>query len=493
VTKNDVSKDFITPAPVTKNDVSKEELPSFVTPAPVNGEVEEASIRKEKKEILLSEIKTKFLSGTLDKFEYIGNVEECMQKSYDEYSLSNDSFFSSKKRLRNGNNNEIVINKNNTDFKNNNNLGEKWDNGIWISFATLYGNQWLSSDVICKYCEMLNDRELALWKTHPTRPKSYFINNWLITKVKSTIENSYEKEFANLNIFNFDQLFICVNLYDSHWVLIRVDIKKGTIECLDSIKCSARTEREHQRTLECIADWLKYEKLYHDNENLCQHDETYFWQLSIVQNNLKQTDGFNCGIHMLIAAYFLSDFDTFDTYDEDLISNSRLKIAVDIYKGYIEDPRISDKNDYYFIYKSYEYDSVSLERKKELENVSNSKLLKDSNDNIMLYFRPSVNIMDDEVDMSEYLPDKQEIEIFDLTADEDIAFVMKAKKRKQSPVSSYLLLQDEITLLKTSNKVYKKIVDKMSVKRMNLEKREKDLNKREEDLLKREMMMINER
>jgi hypothetical protein len=101
--------------------------------------------------------------------------------------------------------------------------------------------------------------------------------------------------------------------------------------------------------------------------------------------------------------------------------------------------------------------------------------------------------MDDEVDMSEYLPDKQEIEIFDLTADEDIAFVMKAKKRKQSPVSSYLLLQDEITLLKTSNKVYKKIVDKMSVKRMNLEKREKDLNKREEDLLKREMMMINER
>jgi hypothetical protein len=455
----------------------------------------ETILMSNEKVLLLQNIKNQFLIDNLLNFEFIGNVEQCVMKSFADYQYDRGSSSST----------HISNKDDNTTFRQQQGLIEKFDDNIWESFATLHEKEWLNSTVIAVYCEMMNDRELALWKENPTRSKSFFVNSWLIGKVQSVYDNSYESEFQNLNIFNFDQIFICVNILNQHWVLMRVDINTRIIECFDSIKPSDITTALHNANMESIKDWLVYEQLAHDYEaKLCKHDVNEEWKTSIVDGNLRQTDGYNCGIHMLIAAFFLSDFESYDSYNDKIIDSCRTKIAIDIFKGFIEDPRITDRNDYHFSYKSFEFFLLSEQRQLELQiphRKNNSKVLKQTNMKIKEYFQPQLAIVDLSVDeeateneLLEYLPSKDIIDSFNLSADDDVAFVQRTKKRKLNPKLAYQTLHCEIGLLRKGIKVYQKLVGKIynsNAREKDLQTREEILNKREEELIKKEIDLIN--
>jgi hypothetical protein len=311
---------------------------------------------------------------------------------------------------------------------------------------------------------MMSERDLSLWKSHPNRSKSYFLDDGFLQQLKSASENSYENDFQDLNIFNFDQIFICVNVYDSHWVLIRILMKIRKIECFDSITPSLKTMKLHNINMGKISEWLLYEQLYHDKgkTKLCNHEKSMTWQTEIVKNNLKQDDGYNCGIHMLLASYFLSDFENFDSYDKMIIDNGRLKIAVDLYKGFIEDPRITDINDYHYSYKSIQFQDISEVTKQCLQTPNDPECLIDCRDKIIKYFHiPYDEEMEKILDVedSEFFPSTEETNKMipfgdDLFMGESIK---KSKKRKICPLSAFHTLQHENEMLKQANGIYKQI------------------------------------
>jgi hypothetical protein len=207
---------------------------------------------------------------------------------------------------------------------------------------------------------------------------------------------------------------------------------------------------------------------------------------------------------MLIAAFFLSDFESYDSYNDKIIDSCRTKIAIDIFKGFIEDPRITDRNKYHFSYKSFEFFLLSEQRQLELQiphRKNNSKVLKQTNMKIKEYFQPQLAIVDLSVDeeateneLLEYLPSKDIIDSFNLSADDDVAFVQRTKKRKLNPKLAYQTLHCEIGLLRKGIKVYQKLVGKIcnsNAREKDLQTREEILNKREEELIKKEIDLIN--
>jgi hypothetical protein len=248
-------------------------------------------------------------------------------------------------------------------FRNDNDLSINGTNDmIWEAFSNLYRNEWLSDNVISLYCEMLNARELSLWKLYPNRKKSFFIDMWLIDKLR---RNGGCTWYNKLNIFKFDFLFICINILNTHWSLVRVSIKNRTIEYIDSLHTCCSLDIKNN-DLVCIEKWLIFEQKHHDHDRSCTSG-TARWSKTIVQNNPQQLNGYDCGIFMLISAYFLADFESFESYNTKIMDQGRQKIAIDLYMGYIVDPRINDVNEYYFVYQSTEFiKELTDERKKQL-------------------------------------------------------------------------------------------------------------------------------
>jgi hypothetical protein len=447
------------------------------------------------KELLRSEIINYFNAQTLADFKYIGNVEECIRRSfadskdYSEMSISKLNITSRHEE------HQIEYSQETTkEFRIDQSIEDDY---IWNAFSSLFDSEWLSGNgTICLYCEMLNDRELALWKIDPSRPKSYFIDSTMLLKLNDTSENSYENVFRNLNIFNFDQIFMCINIYNQHWAMYRIRTKNKQIECFDSILPSFSTSQHHNLNFVKISNWLVYEQLYHDKERLCKSEASVEWKASIRTDNLKQDDGYNCGIHMLMAGYFFADFESIDSYNQDIISNSRLKIAVDIFKGFIEDPRISDVNDYHFCYKSFQYHQLRDDQKLKYQCPKNKDALLSTRVKVINFLSSPYAIDNDEMMKETTEEDEEElflpaqikvIEKYDSTCDIlSISNIQKAKKRKICHISQYESMKEENVYLKKSFKAVNTLVTEVLEKHTYIVEQEQVIAKKQTIILERE-------
>jgi hypothetical protein len=54
-----------------------------------------------------------------------------------------------------------------------------------------------------------------------------------------------------------------------------------------------------------------------------------------------QKNGFDCGVYMLTFSVFLTDFDIQSCEEIDCEKNARLKISLDLPRGFVEDPRLA--------------------------------------------------------------------------------------------------------------------------------------------------------
>jgi hypothetical protein len=226
----------------------------------------------------------------------------------------------------------------------------KVKNGLVYSKATKYiqfelfcdfpSATWFSDQVVTAYCLLLNQRESALRKKLTNRKKILFLDStffyYCISKINIYLTEERDIEiqnkrlqhiFEHFGFINYDKIFLFANQKNNHWVLFEVNISDSIINMYDSFY-SGITPTAKIQFLQ-IQHFIKV--------NL--KNSTTIWQTKAVECKY-QTNGDDCGVYMLTFSFVLSDF-TFEIVKKlDCVALSRLKIAMDITRGYIEDPRL---------------------------------------------------------------------------------------------------------------------------------------------------------
>jgi hypothetical protein len=148
-----------------------------------------------------------------------------------------------------------------------------------------------------------------------------------IDKQNEHLRNSFE----NMKLTNFDKMFLYANQDLKHWVLYVVDVNARTINVYDSILPRLSTFSKIQ--IDKIKFFIKVNVKFLDNKE---------WEINAHKCNY-QKNGCDCGVYMLVFSLFLVDlpFDSCKTID--CVNNARLKIAMDITRGYLEDPRLNHR------------------------------------------------------------------------------------------------------------------------------------------------------
>jgi hypothetical protein len=231
-------------------------------------------------------------------------------------------------------------------------------------FSTLPQQVWLSDEVSTAYSILLNDREKNLRILDPTRVRILYLD-YLVMNQLEQYHNFGGRHpsimFNKLKITNYDRIFLYANQNNRHWVLYEISFKDKEIKLYDS----------YYNNASCYAK-LQMELLMHFVTDNIPPNNIDDWHISI-QNCQFQRNSCDCGVFMITFSLFLADFPVESVVGINMSRNARIKIAMDISRGYILDPRIPKyyitKSDSDFQYKSYmedfflELDNLSLEEK----------------------------------------------------------------------------------------------------------------------------------
>jgi hypothetical protein len=134
-----------------------------------------------------------------------------------------------------------------------------------------------------------------------------------------------------MKLTNFDKMFLYANQDQKHWVLYVVDVNARTINVYDSILPCLSTFSKIQ--VDKIKFFIKVNVKFLDNKE---------WEINAHKCNYQQ-NGCDCGVYMLVFSLFLVDLPFDSCKYIDCENNARLKIAMDITRGYLEDPRLNHR------------------------------------------------------------------------------------------------------------------------------------------------------
>jgi sentrin-specific protease 1 len=175
-------------------------------------------------------------------------------------------------------------------------------------------NTWLDSTIIDAYFKLLEERECNKVLTRMTRKQNYFLRETFFSNLLKDGKYDYEKvkryfhvpPKKDINIFEYNKIFIIVNIGNFHWALVVIDMEAKTITYYDSKDNGNVSEKYLKATDNFLLDELHY----WNNKDVRVDGADENFQLINAKKELyypQQKDGFNCGIYALICADFLSD------------------------------------------------------------------------------------------------------------------------------------------------------------------------------------------
>ena len=183
---------------------------------------------------------------------------------------------------------------------------------------------WLNDEVVNFYMCMLQARDTNLCIKYSSRVASYFFNSFLVKKLLDEKDAYDYKSVAswtkNINPFNMDKLFFPVNLGNYHWALAVVYMKEKCITYYDSLGYDGTKYMDG--LMKWIVDEAKKRRVEIEEDK---------WSANRVDPP-KQTNGYDCGVFLIMYADFLSD-DLRITFEQKHMDLFRLKIASAIVHG----------------------------------------------------------------------------------------------------------------------------------------------------------------
>jgi hypothetical protein len=221
---------------------------------------------------------------------------------------------------------------------------------------------------------------------------------------------------------NWDRVFIYANQNNTHWVLYEIDVKEQLIILYDSFYHGVTPYSKNQMDIlyHFIIDNTKYQN----------------WNVTYNSNCQFQKNGCDCGVFMITFSLFLSDFSAESVDGIDLTELARCKIAMDITRGFINDPRIIN-NDLL------------------LSEPDDEQKIKYTNNNSTSYF-----------DYNDYVVDVLEDVLVQIPTKEEDETTLKQKKKEIKLKKAKLTIKTQINELN----IVKKQLRKLSIENKKLRK-----------------------
>ena len=189
------------------------------------------------------------------------------------------------------------------------------------TFKRLKPDTWLNDQIINFYFELLQKEDEDLCRINPKRKPSLFLSSYFIEKLLGKNHNvfSYNEVIrwcvttckerfgknTDFTVFDFDKIFVPVNISNTHWTLLVLYQDLKEIKYFDSgLGKKFISTWNPNLYLKALLKWYSldaYYKLVGDDDKpaeLRMED----WKLHAVTNGLLQPNGNDCGAYILIYA-----------------------------------------------------------------------------------------------------------------------------------------------------------------------------------------------
>ena len=181
---------------------------------------------------------------------------------------------------------------------------------------TLLPNTWINDEIINFYFQIL--------QKYDHNNDSYFFNSFFMTKLKGFEFDEVKRWTRHINVFSFKKLFFPVNINNSHWVLLVIDIENKFIGYYDSMG-----NEDSHGNMEVLFRWMVEEAIDKNKDKINGHE----WRLINYSRSIPlQTNGFDCGTFVIVAAHFLCVGQLLN-YSQDDMNSYREKIGNSILFG----------------------------------------------------------------------------------------------------------------------------------------------------------------
>ena len=188
------------------------------------------------------------------------------------------------------------------------------------SFCRLKGETWMNDEVINLYFRLIDERS----RNHDEFRKVFSHSSLFWAKITESGYNygNVARWSKQIDIFDFDLLFIPINLSNSHWILGFVDLKNQLIGAWDSLN---QPDPEYPQLIE----------MYLRDEWVAKKGGPFPYHFSVDRTQVpKQDNMVDCGVFISMFAESLArgvgtDFSQADA------AHARLQMAVQIKRGSI--------------------------------------------------------------------------------------------------------------------------------------------------------------
>jgi sentrin-specific protease 1 len=162
--------------------------------------------------------------------------------------------------------------------------------------------KWLNDEVINAYFNILqrncNDDKVAFATTH-------FMAKLLVDGDKYEYDATLKRFFSeaskqlSLNIFELNEIFVPINIHNVHWTLIFIDMLNHEIQYYDPMPGNDEDNNIFlQATLQWLVDEAKITSTAFDTSK---------WRLMEMKNGPKQSNGYDCGMYLIMTANCLTE------------------------------------------------------------------------------------------------------------------------------------------------------------------------------------------
>ena len=113
-------------------------------------------------------------------------------------------------------------------------------------------------------------------------------------------------DYIEGGLFNLEHLFVPINIANSHWIFLRADFERKTIELYDSF---GTANPHYRRYLWAMRRYLydeEFKDVAFDQRPNCEQWKTT-WAIRDMSSSLpRQTNGDDCGVFTILSIYLLS-------------------------------------------------------------------------------------------------------------------------------------------------------------------------------------------
>lgn len=175
---------------------------------------------------------------------------------------------------------------------------------------------------------MLKERDTILCLHNVTRGKSLFLTSFfmahLFPKATEYDYNDVRRWTKNIDIFEYDKIFIPINISNGHWTLAVISMQLLEIKYYDSLNGNGMNYKN------VLQRWVGDEAA--DKKNILDYDVS---QINLNPNMPavpQQSNYVDCGVFTIVCADFLSDNLNL-SYNQTNIPLFRNKIGMSIIRG----------------------------------------------------------------------------------------------------------------------------------------------------------------